>query len=170
MPHRPVARRLSAALFALAATAALAAPAAAKFTPVDGHTLFNKTGLQLTDFPLPGKRHGFLIKTMRSPVLITDRKRVVLIMTTNGVDDTRWPYHRVLARVLKAACGLDGKTAARLVAGTYKSKSLIKPKWVGGNGGTLVLRRRTVVMNGCRITVEVDGPRWHRLTTTITRA
>jgi hypothetical protein len=170
MLHRPVAGRLSAALFAVAATAALAAPAAAKFTPVDGASLFSKTGPKIQDFPLPGGRLGYLLQTMRSTVLITDPKRVVLIMTYNGIDDATWPYHRVLAKVLKAACGLEGKTAARLIASTYKSKSVTPPRRLGGNGGTLVKRRQTVVMNGCRITVEVDGARWHRLTTTIRRA
>lgn len=164
---RPLAAAGLALAFALAATA----PVSAKFKPVDGYDLLGKTKLKLESFPLPKDKIGYLIKTKRNPVIVTGKNDIALIMSSGGDDDGKWPYRRILNRLLQKACGLrDPKAGEAILASAYKAKSITPPRKLSGSGGTVVHRRYTVVKQGCRITVEIKGARWHLLTTTIRKA
>lgn len=162
---------LAAAGLALALGLSATAPASAAFKDINGYEVYKYLGFNLQGFPLPGGKIGYLIGTMRKPVIVTSRKQAVLLMTYNGIDDAKWPYHRLLARMLKYTCAVkDEKVGRTLVKRVYAAKSVTPPKRLGGNGGTLVHRRYTTIINGCRITMEVKGARWHRISATVESA
>lgn len=108
-------------------------------------------------------------------------RRVVLTVYTNGLFEEKWPYTRILDTVLARVCdipaptppqeGIDKRgTGAQLLDRAYKSKSLIKGKDLGGNGGTTFEKQASETRNGCRITMKAEGARWHTITTTVESA
>jgi hypothetical protein len=99
------------------------------------------------------------------------RRRVVLSVDTNGLFEEKWPYTRILDTVLGRTCGIRERgLGKRLLDRMYKSKSLIKGRNLGGNGGVTFRKRVRLTRNGCRITMIGNGARWHTIVTTIRAA
>jgi len=144
--------------------------AAAAFRPLVSPQALFPHGLVATIRRTRAKgRYRF--RTWREPELLVSRGRIRLAMSWNGLDDDTWPYTRILRRILRRSCGIrDARYAGRIIAATYRARSLIKPQSLGGNAGVRMLRRKRFLRAGCHITVQAKGARWHTLSTTITPA
>ncbi|MFB2838284.1 hypothetical protein [Floridanema evergladense] len=120
---------------------------------------------------LSGSLSAYQFNTAREPTVAIYSKKVELNMVYNGIDDETWPYTRILATLLNNVCQIkDASFSRNLIEQTYRSRSLTPPVNLGGNAGTSVLQRKSVTRNGCLVTVEVKGARWHTITTTIAPA
>lgn len=118
-----------------------------------------------------GSLSAYQFNTSREPTVAIYPKKVELNMVYNGIDDETWPYTRILATLLNNVCQIkDASFSANLIEQTYSSRSLTPPVNLGGNAGSTVLKRQSATRNGCLVSVEVDGARWHTITTTIAPA
>ncbi|MCG8558326.1 MAG: hypothetical protein MI824_00875 [Hyphomicrobiales bacterium] len=111
---------------------------------------------------LPGPVSGFMFKTIREPVLVAAKERSQFVIITNGVDDRRWSYVAILGTLLRNYCGIrDAGFAKTLVGKTYAAKN------VGADQDPEKrLLRESAVSSGCKVSIEIKGPRWHKITTT----
>lgn len=131
------------------------------------------------------KENGFIweFNSWRKTVLsMYDRRsRIVLRVSTNGLYEEKWPYTRIIDRVLAKVCGIpepqpvakgmnDRGVGAQLLRAVYKSRSRIKGENLGGNAGETFDKQVSETRNGCTITMRAAGARWHIMTTTITAA
>lgn len=118
-----------------------------------------------------GSLSAYQFNTTREPTVAIYPKKVELNMVYNGIDDETWPYTRILAVLLNNVCQIkEANFSSNLIEQTYRSRSLTPPVNLGGNAGTNVLKRQNATRNGCLVSVEVDGARWHTITTTIAPA
>lgn len=148
-------------MVAAVALAAVVGPSRADYKEPSGVRSLFPHGI-VKRIATPGKSDGYLFKTFREPVLVATRERSQLAMIWNGVDDKQWSYVAILSALLRRYCGIsDGKFAKDLIDKTYKSAAEKAP---GGSDERLL--RQSAVASGCKVTVEVDGDRWHKLTTT----
>lgn len=103
-----------------------------------------------------------MFKTIREPVLVAAKERSQFVIITNGVDDRRWSYVTILGALLRNYCGIrDAGFAKTLIGKTYAGK-----KSNTGQDKNERLLRESVVSSGCKVSVEIKGPRWHKITTT----
>lgn len=117
---------------------------------------------------LSGSLSAYQFNTSREPTVAIYPKKVELNMVYNGIDDETWPYTRILAVLLNNVCQIkDARFSSNLIEQTYSSGSITSPVPLGGNAGSNVLKRQSATRNGCLVKVEVDGARWHTITTTI---
>jgi hypothetical protein len=120
---------------------------------------------------LSGSLSAYQFNTSREPTVAIYPKKVELSMVYNGIDDENWPYTRILATLLNNVCQIkDSSFSTNLIEQTYRSRSLTPPVELGGNAGSTVLKRQSATLNGCSVSVEVEGARWHKITTTIAPA
>lgn len=118
-----------------------------------------------------GSLSAYQFNTSREPTVAIYPKKVELNMVYNGIDDETWPYTRILAVLLNNVCQIkDASFSSNLIEQTYSSRSITSPVPLGGNAGSNVLKRQSATRNGCLVKVEVDGARWHTITTTIAPA
>lgn len=120
---------------------------------------------------LSGSLSAYQFNTSREPTVAIYPKKVELNMVYNGIDDENWPYTKILATLLNNVCQIkDSSFSTNLIEQTYRSRSITPPVNLGGNAGSTVLKRQSATRNGCLVSVEVDGARWHTITTTIAPA
>lgn len=120
---------------------------------------------------LSGSLSAYQFNTSREPTVAIYPKKVELNMVYNGIDDETWPYTRILAVLLDNVCQIkDASFSSNLIEQTYSSRSITPPVPLGGNAGSNVSKRQSATRNGCLVKVEVDGARWHTITTTIAPA
>ena len=111
---------------------------------------------------LPGTSSGFTFKTIREPILVAAKERSQFVIITNGVDDRRWSYVAILGTLLRNYCGIrDAGFAKTLIGKTYAGKDSNADQ-----DKSKRLLRETAVFSGCKVSVEIKGPRWHKITTT----
>ena len=116
---------------------------------------------------MPGKSEGYMFKTFREPIFVAGKERSHLSVITNGVDHRTWSYASILSALLRNYCGIgDGKFATELIKKTYDSKPIGRTKNMGRKAGVKRFLRQIAVAKGCKVTVEVDGARWHKITAT----
>ena len=116
---------------------------------------------------MPGTTKGYMFKTVREPVLVTGKDLSSLVVITNGVDDKRWSYATILSALLRNYCGIhDGAFAKSLVAKTLDGGAATEKKMPAGSQPAERQLRESAVKDGCKVTVEVKGARWHKITTT----
>ena len=124
-----------------------------------------------TSITLSGSLSAYQFKTSREPTVAIYPKKVELNMVYNGIDDETWPFTKILAVLLNNVCQIkDSSFSTNLIEQTYRSRSLTPPVNLGGNAGSTVLKRQSASRNGCLVRVEVEGARWHTITTTIAPA
>lgn len=120
---------------------------------------------------LSGSLSAYQFNTAREPTVAIYPKKVELAMVYNGIDDKNWPYTKILATLLNNVCQIkDSSFSTNLIEQTYSSRSITPPVNLGGNAGSTVLKRQSASRNGCSVSVEVEGARWHTITTTIAPA
>jgi hypothetical protein len=156
---------------ALAALAFAGSPASAAYKTPTAYGVAKKAKVGVREVTLPGeqKREIFIFSSFRKPVLVTSRRRAILVVAWNGLDDGS--FLRLAGSLLSASCGIASKGYAdKLISGLYKTKSLIRGKQLGGNAGRSFHYRTITRQNGCRIVVEAKGGRWHKLTITVSKA
>ncbi|MBE9226977.1 hypothetical protein IQ264_16230 [Phormidium sp. LEGE 05292] len=118
-----------------------------------------------------GSLSAYQFNTYREPTVAIYPKKLELNMVYNGIDDENWPYTRILATLLNNVCQIkDTNFSTNLIEQTYRSRSLTPAVNLGGNAGTSVSKRQSATRNGCLVSVEVKGARWHTITTTIAPA
>lgn len=116
---------------------------------------------------MPGKSEGFMFKTFREPILVAGKDRSHFSIITNGVDHRTWSYKAILSALLRNYCGIsDGEFAGRLIKKTYDSKPIGRTRKLGRKAGVKRFLRQTAVASGCKVTIEIDGARWHKITAT----
>ena len=116
---------------------------------------------------MPGKSEGFLFKTFREPILVAGKERSHFSVITNGVDHRTWSYKAILSALLRNYCGItDGEFAGTLIKRTYDSKAIGRTRKLGRKAGVKRFLRQTAVASGCKVTIEIDGARWHKITAT----
>ncbi|MGA9381082.1 MAG: hypothetical protein WBV73_20145 [Phormidium sp.] len=120
---------------------------------------------------LSGSLSAYQFNTSREPTVAIYPKKMELAMVYNGIDDENWPYTKILATLLNNVCQIkDPSFSTNLIEQTYSSRSITPPVNLGGNAGSTVLKRQSASRNGCSVSVEVEGARWHTITTTIAPA
>lgn len=143
----------------------LAEAKAAYREPKGIYTLFPR-GL-VKRIAMPGKLEGFMFKTFREPIFVAGKERSHFSIITNGVDHRTWSYEVILSALLRNYCGIsDGKFAGRLIKKTYQSKAIGRTKKLGRKAGVKRFLRQIAVASGCKVTIEIDGARWHKITAT----
>lgn len=116
---------------------------------------------------MPGKSEGFMFKTFREPILVAGKERSHFSVITNGVDHRTWSYKAILSALLRNYCGItDGEFAGTLIKQTYDSKAIGRTRKLGRKAGVKRFLRQTAVASGCKVTIEIDGARWHKITAT----
>ena len=111
---------------------------------------------------MPGELSGYMFKPIREPVLVAAKERSQFVIITNGVDDQRWSYVTILGALLRNYCGIrDAGFAKTLIGKTYAAEGDKPDKDPGKR-----LLRQSATSSGCKVSVEIKGPRWHKITTT----
>lgn len=160
--------RLLAALAAGLVVGSVAGGAMAEYKkPKDVYVLFPR-GL-LKRIAMPGETEGYIFKTVRQPVLVAGKARSHLAVITNGIDDKTWSFATILTTLLRNYCGIrDGKFAPELIKKAYAAEPIVKEAAAGTEKGAKdkPLRRESAVESACRVTVQIDGARWRKVTAT----
>jgi len=116
------------------------------------------------------EKPGWLaLGTMRDPDIQLKSGGFELMMHWNGIDDSDWPFARVLASVASHYCGpMQTQAADAMIERLYKTKSLVRARDLGGNAGSTMRHRLTATAGQCRIQLLADGARWHTLSASVT--
>jgi len=118
---------------------------------------------------MPGQTDGYMFKTIRQPILVAGKERSHLAVITNGVDDKTWSFATILTTLLRSYCGIrEGAFAPRLIKKAYAAEPVATAS-AGSDVGTKKtepLRRQSAVGSACKVTVQIDGARWRKITAT----
>jgi hypothetical protein len=159
--------KIAAAIFVALAAASASGDAAAKYQkPKDVYVLFPR-GL-LKRIAMPGETEGYIFKTVRQPVLVAGKERSHLAVITNGVDDKTWPFAAILTALLRNYCGIhDSAFAPDLIKKAYAAEPIVQAS-AGSEKGDKETehRRQSAVGSHCRVTIQIDGERWRKVTAT----
>jgi hypothetical protein len=160
--------KIPVAIAAALAVGSIAGSAVAEYKkPKDVYVLFPR-GL-LKRIAMPGETDGYMFKTVRQPVLVAGKERSHLAVITNGVDDQTWSFTTILATLLRNYCGIrDGKFAPELIKKAYAAEPVVRDASAGGEKGAKAkpLRRESAVESACKVTVQISGARWRKVTAT----
>jgi hypothetical protein len=117
---------------------------------------------------MPGRTEGYMFKTFRQPVFVAGKERSHLAIITNGVDHKTWSFEAILATLLRNFCGIrDGTFGPQLIKKAYAAAPIGRAA-VGSGAGAKdkPLRRQSAVSSACKVTVEIEGSRWRKVTAT----
>jgi len=117
---------------------------------------------------MPGETDGYMFKTIRRPVLVAGKERSHLAVITNGVDDKTWSFATILTTLLRSYCGIrEGAFAPQLIKKAYAAEPVAQALASSDAGAkTEPLRRQSAVGSACKVTVQIDGARWRKITAT----
>ncbi|MDH3232971.1 MAG: hypothetical protein OEQ29_05550 [Alphaproteobacteria bacterium] len=117
---------------------------------------------------MPGPTDGYMFKTFRQPILVAGKERSHLAVITNGVDDKTWSFAAILTTLLRNYCGIhDGAFAAQLIKKAYAAEPVVEDSAkTDASAKEKPLRRQSAVASACKVTVQIDGARWRKVTAT----
>lgn len=117
---------------------------------------------------MPGQTDGYMFKTFRQPILVAGKERSHLAIITNGVDHKTWSFEAILTTLLRNYCGIrDGDFAPQLIKKAYAAEPVVQAS-ASSEAGVKVepSRRLSAVGSACKVTVQIDGARWRKVTAT----
>ena len=117
---------------------------------------------------MPGRTDGYMFKTVRQPILVAGKERSHLAVITNGVDDKTWSFVTILTTLLRNYCGIrDGAFAPQLIKKAYAAEPVVQASASSdARAKAEPLRRQSAVGSACKVTVQIDGARWRKVTAT----
>ncbi len=102
--------------------------------------------------------------TFRSPRLTLLAGGFELSMYWNGVDDTAWPFDRILDALLATSCGNQrASLSTALQRQLYASRSSIPGQPLGGSRGSTFRKSVAEPVGGCRLELTAEGAEWNTL-------
>ncbi|CAN5189149.1 hypothetical protein BH10PSE6_BH10PSE6_16630 [soil metagenome] len=163
MSRRPTAYRaalwgLTAGLLALCCGASLRAES--RLTMPDVRSLF--PALRIVS--LSASPDSINFGTFRSPRLTLLAGGFELSMYWNGIDDTAWPFDRILDVLLATGCGNQrAQLSSVLQRRLYASRSSIPGQALGGSRGSTFRKSVAEQVGGCRLELTAEGAEWNTL-------